>query len=274
MDTCSFILISSLEVPDCFRCTDISDSATWYDTFLDSRTCSAERILDTVLLLFHLHFSSSTYIEYSHTARELAETFLEFLAVIIRCGGLDLLTDKVSTFLNGISSTGTVNYSSIILCHYDLLCLTQHIRCGVFKAEASFLRDYHTSCENCDILKHFLTTVTEAWSLDSCDLKGSAELVHHESCKSFTINIFCDDKKSLSLACYRLKNRKKVLHCRDLLVCHENIWSIQNSLHLVTVCHEIRRNVSSVELHSFHNLHLCLCTFCLLDCDYTILLHL
>ena len=55
IDTCLLISVVALQAFQLFLSADIGSTATDDDTFLCSRTCSAESVINTVLLLLHLN---------------------------------------------------------------------------------------------------------------------------------------------------------------------------------------------------------------------------
>ena len=139
MNTCSLVLILTLEILKHISSTDVSHTTTWKITFLDCGTGCIQCILDTVLLLFHLNLCSCTYIEDSDTAGEFAETLLKFLLVIIRSRRSNLFPDKFHTLCDIIFIACTAYDSGVLLGDGNLLSLTEHLRSGVLKCEASFL---------------------------------------------------------------------------------------------------------------------------------------
>ena len=139
MNTCSLVLILTLEILKHLSSTDVSHTATWKITFLDCCAGCIQCILNTVFLLLHLHLGSCTYIEDSDTAGEFAETLLKFLLVIIRGRCSNLLPDKFNTLSDIILVACTAYDSGVLLGDGNLLSLTEHLRSGILKSEASFL---------------------------------------------------------------------------------------------------------------------------------------
>ena len=195
MDTCKLVFVIAFKVFQGLGCTDVSHTATRDDTFLDCRTGCVQCILYPVFLLFHLDLGSRTYIEDCYTAGEFAETFLEFLPVIIGSSGSNLLADEVRPFLDGFLVARTVHDSRIFLGDDNLLGTSEHVRSSVLKSKASFLGNHDSTGKGSYILKHFLTTVTEARSLYGSNLQCTAEPVHYQCGEGFPIDILCDDEQ-------------------------------------------------------------------------------
>ena len=69
------------------------DAAARQDAFLDRRAGRVHRIVDAVLALLHLDLGRAADADHRDAARELGETLLQLLAVVVRGGLLDLRLD-------------------------------------------------------------------------------------------------------------------------------------------------------------------------------------
>jgi hypothetical protein len=179
-------------------------------------------VLYTSLLLFHLNFSSSTNMDNCYTANELSETLLELLTIVVRGGVLDLSANLANSALDVILLASSVDDGGVILVNNDALSLTTVSKSDVLKLDAKLLSDATSASEDSDILKHRLTTITEAWSLNSTYVKHSADSVNNEGSESLTFDIFSDDKKWLTSLSNLLENREEVLDAADLLLVNKN----------------------------------------------------
>ena len=61
------------------------------DSLFDSRARRVERIFDAGLLLFHLRLGRSAHVDLCNAARQLSETLLELLAVVVGLGVLSVV---------------------------------------------------------------------------------------------------------------------------------------------------------------------------------------
>ena len=73
--------------------------------------------------------------------------------------------------------------------------------------------------------------------------------------------------------CRSFKNGKHIFQGRNLFVVDQNIRSIHFALHFLGIRNEVRRNISSVELHTFYNIDSRIGTFGLFYRDNTFFLH-
>ena len=81
----------------------------------------------------------------------------------------------------------------------------------------------------------------------------ATQLVDHQGGQRFTINVFRDDEQRTAGLGYLFQNREKVLHAADFLFIDEDERVIQGGFHALGVGHEVRREVTTVKLHAFHN---------------------
>src|SRR5690606_20226152 len=63
------------------------------DAFLTRRTGGVQRVVHAVLALFHFDLGHAADADDGHAARQLGDTFLQLLAVVVRGGLLDLRPD-------------------------------------------------------------------------------------------------------------------------------------------------------------------------------------
>ena len=73
--------------------TEQGDAAARQDAFLDRRAGRMHRIINAILALLHLDLGRAADADHRDAARELGETLLQLLAVVVRGGLLDLRLD-------------------------------------------------------------------------------------------------------------------------------------------------------------------------------------
>ena len=110
---------------------------------------------------------------------------------------------------------------------------------GLLKRHAGLFRDHCTTSKNGHVFEHGFTTVTEARSLNSHCFQDAANIVNHECCKGFTLNIFGNDKQGAASLSDLLKHRQKLTNVRDLLVMQENEGILKHGNLLVRVVNEV-----------------------------------
>src|SRR5258705_3924648 len=147
------------------------DAAARYDAFFNRRTGRMHRVIHAVLALLHLDFRRAADADHRDAARELGQTLLQLLTVVVRRGFLDLRLDLRNARLDVGLLAGAVDDGGVFLVDHHLLCAHQHGERDVLELDAEIFRDRLTTGQNRDVLQHGLATIAEARSLDGCDLR-------------------------------------------------------------------------------------------------------
>ncbi len=122
-------------------------------------------VFNAGFLLFHLDLGGGANLDHRNTAGQLGNALLQFLAIVIGGGVLDLDTDLADTRLDGIVVTGAINDGGVVLVHGDTLGSTQVLQGGGLQVQAHFLGDHGATGQDSDILQHGLATVAETGCL-------------------------------------------------------------------------------------------------------------
>ena len=249
---------------------DVSRSATCDDTFLNSCSCCCKSILKTKFCFFHLCLSSSTYTDNSYAASQFCKSLLKFLFIELGFCLLDLRTDLCNTFCNGIFVTETINDNCVLFCNFNRFCTSKLLHLSFFQVKTKLIGDHLSACQDRDILKHLFSSVTIARSFYSYYLEGSSQFVDDQSCKGLTLNILSDDEKFRTGLNNLLKKWKDLLDIADLLVCDQDVRIIKSCLHFLHICGHVCGNISTVKLHTFYKVKLCMHGLGLLNSDNTV----
>src|SRR6266508_3096625 len=155
-------------------------------------------VIDAVLALLHFDLACTTDAEHCDAAGELGESLLEFLAVVVRGGFLDLRLDLADAPLYvGLLARAT-NYRGVHLVDHHLLGAAEHIDRHVLELGAEIRGDHGAGCEDRNVLEHCLAAIAEAWGLDRYDLEATAQLVDHERRERLTLYVLGDDDQRLA----------------------------------------------------------------------------
>ena len=125
-------------------------------------------------------------------------------------------------------------------------------RC-IFQFEAEVGGNHLAAGQNCNVLKHFLAPVAEARSLDANAGKGAAEFVQDQGAESFALDVFGNDDELCAGLGGFLEQRQDFLNAGNLFVRNQNRGVVNNSFHLLGICHHVRSNVAAVKHHAFDN---------------------
>src|SRR5665811_684366 len=250
---------------------DESGAATGDDGLFDGRASRRDGVLDTVLLLLELNLGVRADLDHADTAGKLGEALLELLAVPVRVGPLDLALDLVNATGKLVLVAGAVDNRRIVLGDHDAAGGTKVIELCRVELEADLCADDRAASENREVLQHRLAAVAEARRLDGDDLEDLANPVDHQGGQRFSVNVLGDDQQGLLGLSDPIQDREDVGHGRDLALGDQHVGVLQDGLHALGVGHEVRREVTLVELHALGELELGDRGLGLLDRDDTIL---
>src|SRR5690606_15963418 len=119
------------------------------------------RIVDTVLALLDLDLGCATDADDRHSARELSETLLEFLAVVIRSRFLDLRLDLRDTGVDVLFAASAVDDRRILFLDHDLLGATEHVERDVLELDTEILADSCAARQDRDVFQHRLAAIAK-----------------------------------------------------------------------------------------------------------------
>src|SRR5262245_146336 len=256
------------------QAAQVGDTAARNDALLDRGTGGVERVFDPGLLLLHLGLGRGTDVDHRDAARELGETLLQLLAVVVGGGLVDLPLDLGDTTLDVGALAGALDDRGVLLVDHDPLGAAQVLDPHVLELDAEVLGDQLAGGEDRDVLHHGLAAVTEARRLDRAHREGAAQLVHHQGGERLTLDLLGDDEQGLAALRDLLEDRQQVLHVRELLLVEEDERVLEDRLHLLLLGHEVGRDVAPVELHALDDVLGGLDRLGLFDRDRAVLAHL
>ncbi|MBT8110858.1 MAG: hypothetical protein KJO27_09040 [Gammaproteobacteria bacterium] len=119
------VVIVTLELRDQFDSADQRNTTTWHNALLDSSTGRVQRIFNACFLLFHLDFGRSTNLDDGNTARQLGNTLLQLLFVVVRRGISNLVVDLLDACLDVRCLAGAIDDRRRFFRDLDLLGLAE-----------------------------------------------------------------------------------------------------------------------------------------------------
>ena len=178
--------------------------------------------------------------------------------------------DLFATFLDAVFVTCTVYNSCIVFSNCNFVSSTQHFDGSLFQFQTFFFADNNTTCQDSDIFQHFFTTVTEARSFHSTDLQLRTQTVYYQCSQRFAIYIFCNYQQRTTSLYSRFEDRQEIFQVRNLLVIDQDVRFLHLTFHLFRICHEVSRQITTVELHTFYYTDSSVCSFCFFDSNHTV----
>src|SRR5258708_10591551 len=135
------------------------------------------RVINAILALLHLDLGRAADADHRDAARELGQTLLQLLTVVVRGGFLDLRLDlRHARFDVGLLA-GAVDDRGVLLVDHHLLGAAEHGEVDVLELDAEVFRDRLAAGQDPDILQHGLATIAEARRLDAGDLHTATQPV-------------------------------------------------------------------------------------------------
>src|SRR5262249_5811831 len=145
---------------------DERDAAAWHDALFDRRLRRVHRVLDASLLFLHLGFGCGSDLDDGHTTDELREPLLQFLAVVVRRGVLNLRADLFDAAFDRARRPAALDNRGVVLVDGDLLGSSEVLDLDVFELDPEVLGDRPPIGEDGDILQHGFAPVAEAGRFD------------------------------------------------------------------------------------------------------------
>ena len=150
-DTRGLVLVVTLHLLDGLDGADETDTAAGDDTLFDGSAGGVQSVLDAVFLLLHLDLRGGTHVDDCHATGQLGQALLQFLAVVVARGGLNLSLDLGSTAFDVLLGAVTVHDGGVVLVDADFVGLTQHLQGGIFKLVALLFADDGATGQDGDV---------------------------------------------------------------------------------------------------------------------------
>src|SRR5579863_7976241 len=160
--------------------TQQSNATAGKNAFLDCCTGRVHGIIHAVLALLDLDLGRAADADDRHAARELGETLLELLAVVVRGGLLDLRLDLADASLDVGLLASAVDNRGVLLLDRHLLGTAEHVHGDLVELNTEILADRLSAGENRDVFEHGLAAIAKTWCFHRRHLEATAQLVDDE----------------------------------------------------------------------------------------------
>ena len=217
-------------------------------------------VFNACFFLFHFNFGSSTYFDNCNAACQFRYAFLQFFTVVVRSCFFNLLTDLSNTALDCSFFTHAIDDGGGVFVDHNTFSLTQVFQGCFFQLHTDLFRDYGTASQGCDILQHSFTTIAEARSFNRSNFHDATHGVNNQSCQRFAFYIFSDDQQRFACFGNSFQNRQHFADVGDFLVSQQDEWAFQFYCASFRLVDEVRRQVATVELHTFNHVQFVLQT--------------
>src|SRR5438093_1414668 len=190
------------------------DAAARHDAFLNRRTGRMHRVIHAILALPHLDFGRAADADHRAAARELGQTLLQLLTVVVRGGFLALRLDLLNARLDVDALAGAADDCCVFLVDHHLLGAAEHLQGDVLELDAEIFRDRLTTGQNRDVLQHGLAAIAETRSLHGSNLQATTQTVDDEGGESFAFDVFRYNYKRLAALHHGFEQGKQFIQLR------------------------------------------------------------
>src|SRR5208282_5532794 len=208
-------------------------------------------VLDAGFLFLHLGLGRGADVDDGHAAGQLGQAFLQFLAVVIGGGFLDLAANLVDAPLDFGGLAAAFHDGGVLFVNHNALGPAQIVQLDVVELDAEVFADEFAAGQNGDVFAHGFAAVAEAGGFDGADVDRAAELVDDEGGQGFAFDLLGDEEEGLADLGDLLQQGEQVLEIADLLLVDQDIGVLQLGFHRLGVGHEVRGEIALVELHAF-----------------------
>src|SRR5260221_810056 len=178
------------------------DAAARHNAFFHRRTGRMHRVINTILALPDLDLGRAADADHRDAARELGQTLLQLLTIVVRGGFLDLRLDLIDPRLDVGLLPSAVDDGGVLLVDHHLLGAAEHGERDVLHPDAEIFGYRLAARHNRAVLQHGLAAIAEARSLHGCDLEATAQTVDYEGSQRLAFAVFCDYHKRLTALTY------------------------------------------------------------------------
>src|SRR6185437_14542163 len=250
LDAGLLVVVLGAQALELLGSTQQGDAAARDDAFFHRGAGRMHRVIHAILALLHLDFGRAADADHRDAARELGQTLLKLLAVVVRGGFLDLRLDlRHARFDVGLLA-GAVDDGGVLLVDHHLLGATEHLDGHVLHLDAEIFRDRLAAGQDGDVLQHGLAAVAETRSLDGRDLQAATQTVDDEGRQRFAFDVFRDDDQRLAGLHHGLEQRQQLVEVGELLLVDQDVGVVEFNAHLVGVGDEVGGDIAAVELHA------------------------
>src|ERR1051325_8391877 len=178
--------------------TEQSHTAARDDAFFDSRAGRMQGVLNTSFFLLHFGFGRGADVNHSNTTGQFGEAFLQFFAVVIRRGFLDLTANLANAALDFRRLAEAFDDRRVFFVHNNRLGAAKIFARDVFTLNVEIFSDAFAAGEDGNVFEHRFAAIAEARGLHRADVQRATQLVHDESRERFAFDFFRDDQQRLA----------------------------------------------------------------------------
>ncbi len=227
-----------------------------------------------MFLFFQLGFGRSANPNDGNATGQFGQTFLEFFAIVIAGGLVDLDPDLIDAAVNSSFVAFAADDGGIVFVSGNFFSAAEVGYGGGFQFAAGLFRDHGGAGQGCNIAQHCFAAIAKARSLDGQNVQHTTQFIEDQGRQSFAVDVFGnDDQVAFANLHHFLQQRHNILRSGDFLVIDQDVRFRDDGFHVLGVGHEVGRNITAVELHTFNVLGLELEALGFFDGDDAVFTH-
>ena len=208
-------------------------------------------VVDTVLLFLHFCFGGRTDLDDSDTAGKSGDSFTEVIPVIFGFRSLKLGLQGLDMLVDGFLLSGTLDNRGMVLRNLNGFGTSENLlRNRVGELHTRLVGHHCAAGQHRDVAEVVLPGIAVARCLHCTHLQSASQFVQDEHREGFRIHILGDNENRLAGLPGVLEVRKEILYSGNLMFVHEDERVLENGDHLLLIGHEVRGEVSVIELHA------------------------
>src|SRR6516225_9039498 len=268
------VVVHGVESGQNFAGKEQRHAAAGDDAFLDRGLGCVHGVVDAILAFLDLDLAAAADADDRDPTRQLGQTLLQLLAVVIGGRLLNLRPDLTGAGDDVVLAAGAIDDGRVLLLDPHLLGASEHVERDVLELDAEVFRNHLTSGQGRDVLEHGLAAIAKARRLDRRHLEAAAQFVDDELRQRFTLDVLGDDHQGPGALDDGFENGEQGLQTGELLLVQQDVGVLELGVHLLRIGDEIRAQIAAVELHPLDDIELGCERLRLLDGDDTLVANL
>ena len=195
---------------------------------------------------------------------------MHFFTVIIARRCFNLRFNLANPCFNCFGIAFSVDDGCVVFVNGNFFAITQLLQTSIFQFVTLLFADNCSARQNRDVFQHCLATVAKTGCFYRHHFQARAQTIDNQNAQSLRVNIFRNDEQRTTRTKRFFQNWQHFLHVANLFVVYQNEWILVFSHHRISVRDEIRRQITTVELHTDNFIHVSIRSFCFFNCDNAI----
>src|SRR5699024_5768831 len=149
--------------------------------------------------------------------------------------------------------TSTVDDDGVFFTNFDALSLTELLHSGVFECATGFFGDNLATGKDGNVFEHGFAAIAKTRGLNGGGFQNATDIVNNQGSECFAFDVFGNDEQRTARLSDLLEDGEQFADVADLFVVDQDVRLFEGSNLLLLLGNEVRREVATIELHTFDN---------------------